>query len=272
MNHPSAPTTQAKPILVEGPPPTSENSTTQKLVDGAAKSLARLEFKRARSCVVFAYWDPNINGGAEPAGAGFPPPAMLASDGTPLSVLGMLTVGRGQTSFTLQFDMPYGQLVAIPVEGDYVELRARLIVNQGNLTVPTFTPSSFNNPAQYAPITPGATLPGGAVQVSGLISTGSAYPANGAMPTKSVELIVAELPAAAALDIPLAWGARRVRLVGDSFLTLGIATVNAPNPLTGNLAPNVTHTLPDGTIGVVVQNPSAGAATQSAFLIYELGL
>ena len=97
-------------------------TSSSKLVDGAPKLLAKLQYDTPRPCGAYIT-APLVS---------FPDstsPIIASTDVAPVElwILGKCTIGIGGTTYSYEFDIPAGQVVQIQHVAQYLEISARLI-------------------------------------------------------------------------------------------------------------------------------------------------
>lgn len=265
------------PIYVAPCTPALNIGQTQYFTDVSAQSLARVSFDRPRPMVAYAFWDPYKNN----PGPGATSSIALAGGGNEIVVLGRIKVGNQESMIEFNFDIPWGQVVAIPVTAEQVEISARLIAPTP-LTAHAFFVGpdfqTFNDPPGLV-IPPGSFLPNrstsaypiGFVAVTGGIGIGSAGRQHCQPLTRSCS--VPALTAAAPgniVTIPLAYGARAVTVIGPASVDV---TVRVNCFGAGPLIPLNTRTpLPYDAVSVTIANLSVVNPTENYFILYELAL
>jgi hypothetical protein len=262
--------------------PSINSGTTQALVDSHEVSLARVSYDRPRPFVAYAFWDPYKNN----PGPGASRSIVTSVVGTEIVALGRIKFGNQQTMIEFNFDLPWGQLIAIPVAAEQVEITGRLI-NRVPITFPPANPTyqAFNDPPPFV-LAPGDTFPNpspsfpnGFVALTAGIGEFSSGPSQASLPQRSI--VIPSLGAAGGgsdlFVCPIGYGARRVIVVGDP----GTLHAAGPNTVSAQIAVqagafidiplNTTIPMPINATTVLVKNLAA-APTNAITIIYELGI
>jgi hypothetical protein len=255
------------PIVVTPVEPKISQGSVYEFLDPGRQAIARRSFDKPRSMIAYGFWDPYQN---NPSASALT--STCLSDGTTLfQVLGRLVLGNQGGSIAYNFDLPWGQPIAIPCGADSIELEARLISPPIFSTATgTLNFTQFNDPP---PLVLGAnTLPnGGVVKVTGIIGDGSPFPNHTppAQRTAVVTFVAADGPGTSFV-VPLAWGARRVTILGDASAAVAFRL----NSHLGNvvIAPNTPIELSTTAIGVQLTTTGAIAVTTNFHVIYDLEL
>lgn len=235
-----------------------------------------------RGLVAYVYWDPIKN---NPTAA--PISNYITGPGLPqrtFGLLGTMVVGNQQTTIEYKFDIPYGQLLAIPVVADHVEVRTRLIEplfgQAAAGPAATLSPLVFNDPPALVlgalDNLPNinATYPRGFVAISGFIGEGT-IGGTGAEAAITRRLMLMNLAAAGGTrNLPMAQGVTHVSALSTAPLTTVVTAVSIFGGVTldfpistANAAP---QRLPNWATFIRVTNNDA--AVQSVEVVQYQGL
>jgi len=252
---------------VENTPPAVDSGTTEYFVGGETRSIGRKTFDSPRPMVAYVFWDPYKNNPGPTA-----PSSTEDSGGNTIFALGRLKIGNQSSIIEFNFDIPWGQFLRIPVTADQLELTARLVRPTAISGVVTY--QEFNDPPELnvAPLhLPDANtqFPLGFVAISGGIGEGASTPPQVSPLTRT--RFLDSMNAATQRSTPIAWGARRVIVLGSSLGGLASVVLGSGGGSTGFCPVNTLLDLPNGTTSVTVRNDSAGNSGGYA-VIFELGL
>lgn len=264
------------PMAVQSTDPRISDGSSFRFLSPGVQSIARRSFDKPRSMIALAFWDPYANN----PGATALLSTRLSNGTTPFQVLGRLIVGNHGGSVAYNFDIPWGQLVAIPAAAESFELTGKLIappiISTANGGSNKFL--LFNDPPDLV-LPPGVTLPNaspdvptGFVAVTGIIGDGSPYPNHSPPPTRTAIVRFETTDGGGtSFIVPIAYGARRVTILGDPAAAVALrlgsyAANNIPIPI------NTPTELPTTAEAVQLTVTGAISATTDFHVIWDLEL
>jgi hypothetical protein len=280
------PSGQRIPVETQPVDPSLDVGTTAFFEPGSgSQSLARLRFAKPRAVTLYVLWDPYKNNPqAVPSDqfqtAGFP----LGVNRQVFGALGRIKIGLQQAVNELNFEIPYGQQIAVPVVCDYCELSAKIIrpvFGRGNPPLLSPTVQAFNDPDQF-PILPGDTFPNvatkyprGFVAITGFLGDGSigAKAAVGG-PGFIRSAFIGGLAAADTRYVPIAFGATHFEIRATNALVAGSCWVDLFGGGGPWLFPNATNNDTPARLPLyaqVIQVTNAAATPQSVEVIQYIG-
>lgn len=167
MAHPSA----ANPESLAGATPTRlieprvNSGMTQKFTSGEAQSLLRITRPDCQPMTLYIYWDPyknNPNPTAAKSSAiqkfGFISRKITDAAGLEVCAIGRLKMGTQSSYNEFYFDIPFGQLIAIPITSEQAEVVA-LLTRPVFPEVGNFSTAGLPAGLAYGPLIPSASGP-----------------------------------------------------------------------------------------------------------------
>lgn len=263
------------PMMVTPVPPRIDVGSTTFLQAGQMAKIAQVSFSSPRAIAAYVSWDPYQNNPAASATA-----STSDSAGNAVGILGRAKIGLQGALLQFNFDIPWGELIALPFVCDSLEITAEIIRPVYGQGPPSASPSYqlFNDPP-LATLPVGVTLPNagikpgldaGFVAVTGMVGDGSLNRPGATQATRRALLI--DLAAGQTRLVPLAYGATRMKFVcGDPLVTFVFATsygATDMGPFTSDPTGSAID-LPLYAAGIKVTN--GAAADRTAEVIQYLG-
>lgn len=122
MINPATPRALQPPVPIKVPQPRVTSGTTQYFQGAEALSLLRVTNEDPQEQFAYVYWDPQKNNPSPISDA----VEFCDSSGLELAAYGRIKIGNQGTYTEILFDIPWGQLIEIPVVGEQFEVTAQL--------------------------------------------------------------------------------------------------------------------------------------------------